>query len=371
LFSILPPKYQFGFIICKIEYMDYYKIIKPFLYKFSPEVAHNLAIFVLKHNLLPVASGANHDNLQTRVMGLNFLNPLGLAAGFDKNGDAIDCLIKQGFGFVEFGTVTPKPQKGNAKPRLFRLTEDQAIINRFGFNNKGADHFVRNLTRSTKKTIVGANIGKNKSSSDALEDYLFLLNKIYGLSDYITVNISSPNTTGLRDLQRKEELSVFLKSIMAKKAQLIKEKSVNVPILLKLAPDTDDLQREEIAQIIIDNNIDGLVVSNTTVGNREGLKNIYANETGGLSGKPLFDMSTKMVSQMYKLTNGKIPIIGVGGINDATSAYKKIKAGASLLQIYTSLIYNGFSIVDNINNELSIMLANDGFKNISEAVGVD
>jgi len=309
--------------------------------------------------------------LKLNIFGLRFDNPVGMAAGFDKNGDAIEGLFGQGFGFVEVGTVTPKPQDGNAKPRLFRLVEDEAVINRFGFNNKGADHFVNNLKNAKKSGILGANIGKNKTSQSAVDDYLFMMDKVYGLSDYITINISSPNTPGLCDLQQKDELDGFLSAILDAKLKLKEKTGADIPILLKLAPDTDPKQREDIAQIVIRQKIDGLIISNTTIGGRDILKSAHANETGGLSGRPLFDMSTQMVSHMYKLTEGKIPIIGVGGISSAEEAYKKIRAGASLVQIYSALVFKGFKLVKDINTGLEELLKKDGFSNVSDAIGKD
>ncbi|PIR38472.1 MAG: dihydroorotate dehydrogenase (quinone) [Alphaproteobacteria bacterium CG11_big_fil_rev_8_21_14_0_20_39_49] len=351
--------------------MDYYKILRPLIYCFPPETAHNMAISVLKSNVFPKQSVNSPDILKLNIFGLRFDNPVGMAAGFDKNGDAIEGLFGQGFGFVEVGTVTPKPQDGNAKPRLFRLVEDEAVINRFGFNNKGADHFVNNLKNAKKSGILGANIGKNKTSQSAVDDYLFMMDKVYGLSDYITINISSPNTPGLCDLQQKDELDGFLSAILNAKLKLKEKTGADIPILLKLAPDTDPKQREDIAQIVIRQKIDGLIISNTTIGGRDILKSAHANETGGLSGRPLFDMSTQMVSHMYKLTEGKIPIIGVGGISSAEEAYKKIRAGASLVQIYSALVFKGFKLVKDINTGLEELLKKDGFSNVSDAIGKD
>lgn len=351
--------------------MDCFKILRPFLYMFSAETAHNMAIFALKNKLVPSSKKASSDLLKVKLFGLQFLSPVGMAAGFDKNGDAIEGLFGQGFGFVEVGTATPKPQSGNAKPRLFRLNEDEAIINRFGFNNKGADYFVQNLKSAKGSGILGANIGKNKTSESAVDDYLFMMEKVYGFSDYITINISSPNTPGLRDLQNKDELEEFLSEILLRKDKLKAESGKNIPILLKLAPDTDENQRHDISQVLLRQKIDGIIISNTTIGQRDVLKSAYANETGGLSGKPLFNMSTKMVADMYKLTGGNIPIIGVGGISSAEDAYAKIRAGASLVQVYSALIYQGFKLVQDINEGLINLLQKDGYSNVSEAVGAD
>lgn len=351
--------------------MDCFKILRPFLYMFSAETAHNMAIFALKNKLVPSSKKVSSDLLKVKLFGLQFLSPVGMAAGFDKNGDAIEGLFGQGFGFVEVGTATPKPQIGNAKPRLFRLNEDEAIINRFGFNNKGADYFLHNLKSAKNSGILGANIGKNKTSESAVDDYLFMMEKVYGFSDYITINISSPNTPGLRDLQNKDELEEFLSEILLRKDKLKAESGKNIPILLKLAPDTDESQRRDISQVLLRQKIDGIIISNTTIGQRDLLKSPYANETGGLSGKPLFNMSTKMVADMYKLTGGNIPIIGAGGVASASDAYAKIKAGASLVQVYSALIYQGFKLVQDINEGLVRLLEKDGYSNVSEAVGAD
>lgn len=351
--------------------MSYFKLLKPFLYRLDPETAHNFAIFALRNNLLPTIKPELSPVLESEVMGIKFNNPVGLAAGFDKNADAIPALLRQGFGFIEVGTVTPKPQEGNPKPRLFRLEEDSAVINRFGFNNKGIEHFLKNLEERPKNLIVGANIGKNKTTENALDDYLILLERIYGLSDYITINISSPNTPGLRDLQNKDCLDGLLEGLTDKKKSLQKKSGVNVPLLLKIAPDIDKKQINTIAGSIIKYKIDGIIVSNTTIGKRDGLKGKNASEQGGLSGKPLFELSNDILREIYKATKGVIPIIGVGGIFSAADAYSKIRSGASLVQVYSGLIYEGFGLVRQINHGLASLLEKDGFANISEAVGAD
>jgi dihydroorotate dehydrogenase len=350
--------------------MNYYQLVKPLLYRFEPEVAHNLAIFALKHGLLPDAKDKIYPSLVTNLFGVEFPNPVGIAAGFDKNADCINSLINQGFGFVEVGTVTPKPQTGNARPRLFRLQDDEAIINRFGFNNKGADYFADNLKNRKKSGVVGANIGKNKDSEDAAADYIYLMGRVYQHSDYITVNISSPNTPNLRDLQNKDELDNLLGLLMEKRGELIKTHGKTVPLLLKLAPDTTPKQREEIAEVVVQRQIDGLIISNTTIC-REGASGKYAKEAGGLSGRPVFNISTQMVRDMYRLTGGRLPIVGVGGIFSAEDAYTKIKAGASLVQVYSALIYQGFGLVEEIKSGLAELLKKDGFGQVSEAVGVE
>lgn len=351
--------------------MTIFNILKPALYRLSPESAHHLAIAALQWGMVPSIPAVHAESLRSTVWGIDFANPVGMGAGFDKNAVALHGLARQGFGFVEVGTVTPRPQVGNPKPRLFRLTEDEAVINRMGFNNAGMEPFIRGLGNRPAGVVVGANIGKNKDSSDAVADYLTLLQAVYGLSDYITVNISSPNTPGLRDLQHKSELDGLLAELMKQKAALQKKTGKNIPLLLKLAPDTSYEQREDMASVVMKHRIDGLIISNTTIGLRDNLKSADAGQTGGLSGKPLMALSTQMVKDMYRLTEKSIPIIGVGGIASAEDAYAKIRAGASLVQVYSALVFQGFGLVQQINERLVELLARDGFANVAEAVGVD
>ena len=356
--------------------MNPYQLFRPLIFKLDPEKAHDLAINFL-HFFPNLASSfaLNRDfhNLKTNIFGLDFSNPIGMAAGFDKNALCFATLAKFGFGFVEVGTVTPKEQKGNDKPRIFRLKEDCAIINRLGFNNLGADVFEKNLEENLAKFrgILGINIGKNKDVENALKDYLPLLERFYQKASYITVNISSPNTKNLRDLQNSQNLDFFLSEIFKKKAELKIKHKKNTPIFLKIAPDLDKIQQEEIAQIALKNSIDGLIISNTTIARPESLKSRFAAETGGLSGKVLFDPSTQILRNFYQLTGGKIALIGVGGVSNANDAYQKIRNGASLVQIYSAFIYQGFGLVENIKRDLSLMLEKDGFKNVVQAVGVD
>lgn len=347
--------------------MSLYPLFRPILFSLSPECGHNLALAALKYHLIQPPVTQNFAQLKCNYFGINFPGPVGLAAGFDKNGEAIAPLLKRGFGFIEVGTATPLAQNGNAKPRLFRLLEDEAIINRFGFNNKGSEKFANNLRHRPKYGIVGANIGKNKTSQDNVADYITMLEKIYGLSDYITINISSPNTPGLRDLQNKAALDELLGRIVTKRQELGNKK---IPILLKISPDTTSFDRADIAEISLKHNIDGIIVSNTTT-TRHQLQSPFKEETGGLSGRPLFKMSTQCLREMYRLTQRTIPLIGVGGISSGEDAYHKIKSGASLIQIYSALIYQGFGLIPRINKRLCQLLQQDGIKNISEAVGVD
>ncbi|MFV9875996.1 MAG: quinone-dependent dihydroorotate dehydrogenase [Rickettsiales endosymbiont of Dermacentor nuttalli] len=349
--------------------MDYFKLIKPFLYTLPAEIAHNIAIKALQYNFLPENKVNIYPNLATTVMGLNFIHPVGLAAGFDKNAEYLSRLFQQGFSYIETGTVTPKPQSGNPKPRIFRLTEDQAIINRLGFNNKGVDHFISKISSYQGKGIIGTNIGKNKDTTKFIDDYIFLLRKVFPYSSYITLNISSPNTSGLRTLQHGKQLQELLKEVVKTHTELSLSFNKNIPILLKIAPDLSYAELEDIVQIALNNKINGLIINNTTVQREFNLKNKHKHETGGLSGKPLFDLSTKTLGTVYKLVGNQITLIGVGGIFSGHDAYRKILSGASLVQIYSSLIYNGFSVIESINKELSYYLELDGFKNISEAVG--
>jgi dihydroorotate dehydrogenase len=354
--------------------MNLYKIFRPLVFKLEPEKAHDLAMNFLQFtpNLATTfALNRTYDNLSTKLWDLDFKSPIGMAAGFDKNARAFATLSKFGFGFVEVGSVTPKPQAGNAKPRIFRLKEDEAIINRLGFNNLGADIFAKNLENNSSRFsgVLGINIGKNKDTENALDDYLPLIERFYEKADYITINISSPNTKNLRDLQNEDQLDLFLSEIAKKKNELKNLHNKSTPILLKIAPDLEIVQQEQIAATIIKNQIDGIIISNTTIARPE-LKSSFAAETGGLSGKPLLNKSNQVLRSFHKLTEGKIPLIGVGGVSSAADAYEKIKCGASLVQIYSAFIYQGFGMVDEVKKELSEMVTRDGFANISQAVGV-
>ena len=353
--------------------MSLYKFLRPLIFKLESEQAHNLALdfLAMTPNLATVfALNRDYQNLHQNVWGLNFSNPIGMAAGFDKNAAAFVALSRFGFGFVECGTVTPKAQVGNERPRIFRLEADEAIINRLGFNNFGADVFAKNVENNLTKFrgILGVNIGKNKDSENALDDYLPLLERFYKDAAYITVNISSPNTKNLRDLQKEDQLDLFLKALMQKKSELKNLHKKQTPILLKIAPDLSLEEQQQIAATVIKNQIDGVIISNTTI-SRPDLKSSQANETGGLSGKPLFVKSTEVLRNFYKFTDGKIPLIGVGGVASAADAYEKIKSGASLVQIYSAFIYQGFGLVEEIKKDLSEMLRKDGFENISQAIG--
>jgi dihydroorotate dehydrogenase len=338
-------------------------------YLIPPEISHYLFIKILKYNL--VKQKVDNKNLEVNLWGKSFKNPLGLAAGFDKNAEVINGCLDIGFGFVEVGTVTPKPQVGNAKPRVFRIPEYEAVIQRLGFNNKGIDFFIDNIVSFKKKSkngIIGCNIGKNKDTKDYVSDYSYLLKKCEEFSDYIVVNVSSPNTPGLRDIQKKEMINFLLKELHSKKTK-------KVPLLIKISPDINYSDLENICDIAITEKwLNGIIVSNTTT-TRESLKNKpmksswKITEDGGLSGPPIFDISNAILSKTYRLTKGKVPLIGVGGISTAEDAFEKIAFGANLIQIYTSLIYQGPWVVPRILKGLSRLLDINGFKNIKSAVG--
>ncbi|MCC7259771.1 MAG: quinone-dependent dihydroorotate dehydrogenase [Alphaproteobacteria bacterium] len=351
--------------------MDYYRLIGPLLRKTPAETAHTLALWALAHGMIPPARNIPYPTLHTKLWGLEFPNPVGMAAGFDKDAQAVDALLAQGFGFTEAGTVTPRPQPGNPTPRLFRLEEDAAIINRMGFNNRGLEAFVRSLRGQQRKGIVGINLGKNKDSTDAIADYVKGLAQVYALADYITINISSPNTPGLRDLQGRQAMESLFRELLGARKTLAMESGRTVPLLVKIAPDMDEAGFSDVAEVASGLPIDGIIVSNTTLARPPSLRSHHRAEAGGLSGKPLFEHSTAALRAMYRLTGGKIPLIGVGGIASAEDAYAKIRAGASLVQIYTAFVYQGFGLIGGICSGLAVRLETDGFASLRDAVGVD
>lgn len=350
--------------------MSLYNAFRPALFLLPPEKAHGAAICALQRGLMP-EYGTPHASLRTIVMGIMFDNPVGLAPGFDKNAECFAGAIRAGCGFVEIGTVTPKAQPGNPAPRVFRLVQQEAIINRLGFNNEGVEAAAARLSQRSGRGVVGGNIGRNKESADAVADYATAMRALYPHVDYITANISSPNTPGLRALQASEELKTLIEALQKLRTELIASGVARKPILVKIAPDCDDDMLRAIAEMALATKLDGLIVGNTTV-TREALEGSpYAGETGGLSGKPLFALSTERLKKTYQLTNGTIPLIGVGGIASAEDAYAKIRAGASLVQLYTALVYQGFGLIREINEGLAKLLARDGFTSVSAAVGVD
>ncbi len=344
--------------------MDVQSSIMPFLRQIKPESAHRITLLALKMGFGPSDPYADQKSLAVRVAGLSFRNPIGLAAGFDKNAEVIGPMLKAGFGFVETGTVTPKPQKGNTKPRVFRLPEDEAIINRLGFNNQGLSTFTERLQAHKLSTgVVGANIGHNKKSTDPIVDYIGGAERVSPFCDYLTINVSSPNTPGLRSLQNRDKLHRLIDEVL--KAIDKKPK----PVFVKIAPDLTKVERSDIADVAINSGIAGLIVSNTTIKRDSELKNPLKTEPGGLSGRPLLGPSTKLLSEMYTRTKGQIALIGVGGITSGSDAYDKICAGASLVQLYTGLIYHGPKLVRRIKDDLASLLKRDGFKCVADAVG--
>jgi dihydroorotate dehydrogenase len=337
-----------------------------------PETAHEITIKLLKSNFnLKRKHAKIYKSLQQNILGINFKNPIGLAAGFDKNAEVINHMLSYGFGFIEVGTVTPKKQLGNEKPRIFRLIEDEAIINHLGFNNKGSEKILSNLKSfyeyKDSNEVVGINIGKNKSTQSDIDDYLYCLEKLGIYSDYTTINISSPNTPGLRDLQLCGRIEALIKKIHAKQSEI--EQLLKKPIFIKISPDLDDEQLRDIALMSLANNVNGLIISNSTIQRPETLISHHKNEIGGLSGKPIFLNSTILLKKMYSLTNGQIALLGVGGVSSGHECYEKIKAGASLVQLYTALVYKGPKIINKILKELDELIIVDGYQNISEAIG--
>ena len=343
----------------------------PLLRWFDPEDAHRLAIQGLR--LLPPVRPREEDSkLAVRAFGLNFPNPVGMAAGFDKNAEAPDGLLRLGFGFVEVGTVTPKPQIGNPRPRLFRLERDEAVINRMGFNNDGAEAVLRRLAaRVNHGGIVGVNIGANKDSADRVGDYVRLIETFAPVASYFTVNVSSPNTPGLRDLQQATALDDLLTRVIDARER-VRKNAGDSPVLLKIAPDLSLSELDEIVHIARSRRIDGMIVANTTLARPSSLREqARGKEQGGLSGRPLFRLSTRMVAETYVRVEGAFPLIGVGGIDSGGAALTKIRAGASLIQLYSSMVYKGVGLVEAIKNDLSSTLLRTGRDSLSEIVGAD
>jgi dihydroorotate dehydrogenase len=343
-----------------------FSILKPFLFSLDPETAHDLAIKTLKINPFPSKMFEVEDEqmLKIKLLGKNFPNPVGLAAGFDKSAEAYNSLLKLGFGFVEVGTVTPLKQFGNPKPRIFRLEGDGALINRLGFNNDGIEIIKNRIKSDGKKGVLGINIGPNKDTKDQKNDFCLGLKNFFDIADYITINISSPNTEGLRDFHDQEKLKDLLLALN----KIKKENKTHIPLLLKVSPDIQDNHISGIIDVATKSDISAIIITNTTDGNRDNLKSKIKDQ-GGLSGEPLQQISTNMIKKFYKKLNGKIPIIGVGGVNSGKSAYEKIVAGASLLQLYTGFVYRGPSAAKDIKKELIQILKAEGLNNIKEAIG--
>ncbi|OCT84454.1 hypothetical protein XELAEV_18022607mg [Xenopus laevis] len=343
----------------------------------TPELAHTLSVKCLSLGLVPLCKHHNSERLEVKVLGHTFRNPVGLAAGFDKHAEAVDGLFKIGFGFVEVGSITPKPQDGNPKPRVFRLLQDKAVINRYGFNSHGVEIVQqRLLERREKQKILtsagmplGINLGKNKTSEDAAADYTQGLQQLGSLADYLVINVSSPNTPGLRNLQGREQLRKLLTEVV--KCRNALQCDPKPALLVKIAPDLSTRDKEDIASVVTEVGIDGLIISNTTISRPTSLQDPQSSEVGGLSGAPLRDLATETVREMYALTAGKIPIIGVGGVFSGLDALQKIRAGASLVQLYTALTYQGPPVVGKVTRELDQLLREQGFSCVSDAVGAD
>jgi dihydroorotate dehydrogenase len=350
--------------------MDHYSVIGPLLQLLPPEAAHRVAIRALSLNLPWPAAEADDEILNIALWNLRFSNPIGMAAGFDKGAEAYNGLLRLGFGFVEVGSITPQPQAGNPRPRLFRLPEDGAIINRLGFNSDGLAAAERRLRRRVpgRHGIVGINLGKNRDSPDAAADYFLGASRLAPFADYLVINVSSPNTPGLRALQEAAALTALIERVRGACAG---RGAAPTPLLLKVAPDLTPEDRRDIAEVAIKTGIDGLIVGNTTISRPPHLKSRHAVEAGGLSGQPLFELSTDVLRDFYRLTAGRLSLVGVGGVSNGAEAYAKIRAGASLVQLYTALIYRGPALVARIKRDLAARLRADGFKGAAAAVGAD
>jgi dihydroorotate dehydrogenase len=346
-----------------------FSLLRPYIFGLDPEVAHDLAIKSLKFNFIPknFFKVEGEEVLTTELFKKKLKNPIGLAAGFDKSAEVYNSLFKLGFGFVEVGTITPKSQLGNPKPRIFRLEKDNAMINRLGFNNDGVEIISNRLIENPPEDFLGINIGPNKDTKDKSLDFLKCFDKLNKLASYITINISSPNTEGLRNFHEEKLLS----NLLSKLNGLKKNKKIKCPLVLKLSPDITGEEISNINELILKFKIDGIILTNTSNQNRENLSDIKKNETGGLSGLPLQQMSLKFIKNFYKLNKGSIPIIGVGGIDNGQSAFEKIAAGASVVQLYTGMVYKGPGVVKDIKKELVEILRKEKIKNIQQAVGVN
>jgi dihydroorotate dehydrogenase len=338
------------------------------LHVLDPEDAHGLAVQGLALGLGPRTRADRFANLRIEIAGLILPNPVGMAAGFDKNAQAIDGLLASGFGFVEAGTVTPRPQAGNPRPRLFRLTEDEAVINRMGFNNDGLDAFSARLARRRRRGVVGANVGANKDATDRVADYVAGLSAVWPHADYVTANISSPNTPGLRGLQERGALEELLGRMNEARAALTAQHGRR-PLFLKVAPDLDETAIGDIASLAIAARLDALIVSNTTLARPASLQSVWKDEAGGLSGAPLFEASTQVLKLFAQALGGALPLIGAGGVRDGATALAKIRAGASAIQLYSALVYEGPSLPARIAHDLSRRLQAEGFASVRDAVG--
>ncbi len=350
--------------------IDLFPVARPLLLRLPPEAAHAMTLWALKAGLGPTAPAADDPSLTVSVWGRTLGNPLGLAAGFDKNAEVADAMLRLGFGFVEVGGVTPQPQPGNPKPRVFRLPAQGAMINRLGLNSQGLTAVAARLQRRAESParapgLAGVNIGRNKDTADPVADYCTGVRTLAGLADFLVINVSSPNTPGLRDLQGRAALAGLLAAVLAARD----EAGSRTPLLVKIAPDLAPGDREDIAGVALDAGIDGLVVANTTTARPPDLPPRLAAEAGGLSGRPLMGPSTALLADMARLTGGRLPLVGVGGVTSGADAYAKIRAGASLVQLYTALVYGGPALLGRIKRDLAARLRADGFASVAEAVG--
>ena len=346
-----------------------YGLLRPLIFLLDPERAHGISLWALKHGIVPGPGSIHHPVLSQSLWGLEFPNPVGLAAGFDKDANVPIKALNLGFGFVELGSVTPKPQRGNPRPRLFRLSSDDAAINRNGFNSIGMELVAQNLAKLTNNRTgpIGVNLGKNKETQDAVSDYVSSIQALGPFADYLVVNVSSPNTPGLRALQGKEPLKLLLRGVR----EAIEQLDRRPPLLLKVAPDLTEDDKRDIALVALDENLDGIIATNTTIARPDSLIDPKRTESGGLSGKPLMEASTKVLADLYRLTEGRVPLVGVGGVASAEDAYAKIRAGASLVQLYTAMVYEGPHVVININRGLVEHLHRDGFAHVTDAIGIE
>tara|TARA_B100000700_G_C15006743_1_gene838920 strand:+ start:789 stop:1835 length:1047 start_codon:yes stop_codon:yes gene_type:complete len=346
-----------------------FSFLKPLIFGLEPEAAHNLAIKSLKLEIIPESlfKVENESILETNLFEKKLKNPIGMAAGFDKSAEVYNSLYKLGFGFVEVGTITPRQQLGNPKPRIFRLEKDYALINRLGFNNDGLEIVSKRISNNLPNDVLGINIGPNKDTKNKSEDFIVCLSQLHNNADYVTINISSPNTKGLRDFHERKSLSELLEKLNNVK----KEKKINKPLFVKISPDIEEVSISHINELILKHKIHGVIISNTTDGNRDKLIDIQKSEKGGLSGLPVRNLSTNLIKKFYKEVKGKIKIIGVGGVDSGQSAFEKIAAGANAVQLYTGMIYKGPGIVKEIKESLIEILKKEKIKNINEAIGIN
>tara|TARA_B100001093_G_scaffold184567_1_gene177212 strand:+ start:5627 stop:6673 length:1047 start_codon:yes stop_codon:yes gene_type:complete len=346
-----------------------FSLIKPYIFSLDPEEAHNLAIKSLRYNFIPenFFKVDGEEILETTLSGMNLKNPIGLAAGFDKSAEVYNSLFKLGYSFVEVGTITPKRQLGNPKPRIFRLEKDRALINRLGFNNDGLEVISKRISNNIPNGTLGINFGPNKDTKNKEDDFAECFTKLYKYSNYLTINISSPNTEGLRDFHNKNLIIDLLDRLNKIKKKL----KITKPIFLKLSPDIDDKEISNILEAIFKFNINGIIISNTSDNSRSDLIDAHKNEKGGISGQPLKEISTILIKKFYKETKNKISIIGVGGVDSGESAFEKISAGANAVQLYTGMIYEGPGVVKKIKSELITTLKKEKIKKMANAVGIN